>query len=196
MLGSHEQSKAIEKAAQQTESWQDYLVALEERRYDDAARFRNIAYKTAQLQLGGMKTAMPLMQQYAKATPGTSPAYQNALRMGTRSLMSNLAPYGLSPSSSTAGQATGELGANLLATDWQNILNTQKALAGYAPNASPTQGAEYMGLLGQAGSAQSDVSNLLGMQGATKGGMYGNLGNMAMQMPLYYSLLNYMNPKT
>lgn len=190
--GAEKQSESIEEAAKQTESWQDYLVALEERRYDDAAKFRQIAYQTAKLQLGAMQTAVPLLKQYATSEPGTSPAYQTALRRGTESMMSNLAPYGLTKSSVT-GKGMGELTGSLLSADWENILNTQKALAGMTPGASPTQGTEYQGLLSGASQAQGQYSDLLTAGGATQYGLYGNLGQQATQMPMYYSLMNYMN---
>ena len=82
--GADEQSEAIEKAAQSTENWQKYLVNLEERKYDEAERFRNLAFNEAKMKVGAMRTAMPLLKQYATSEPGTSPQYQTALRRGTQ----------------------------------------------------------------------------------------------------------------
>src|SRR3972149_658922 len=167
--GADEQSEAIEKAAQSTENWQKYLVNLEERKYDEAERFRNLAFNEAKMKVGGMKTAVPLLKQYATSEPGTSPQYQTALRRGTQSMMQGLAPYGLTNSSVT-GEGMGELTGSLLSTDWQNILNTQKALAGYSPNVSPTTGSEYSNLLSGASQAQGNLADLYTSQGAVQGG--------------------------
>jgi len=189
IFGADEQSEAIEKAAKSTENWQKYLVNLEKRKYDEAERFRNLAFNEAKMKVRAMRTAMPLLKQYATSEPGTSPQYQTALRRGTQSMMQNLAPYGLTKSSVT-GEGMGELTGSLLSADWQNILNTQKALAGYQTGISPETGYPNMGAAGQ---AQSDYSSLIGAQGAVQGGLYGSLGQTAQQLPMYYSLMNYMN---
>jgi len=188
IFGADEQSEAIEKAAKSTENWQKYLVNLEKRKYDEAERFRNLAFNEAKMKVGAMRTAMPLLKQYATSEPGTSPQYQTALRRGTQSMMQNLAPYGLTKSSVT-GEGMGELTGSLLSADWQNILNTQKALAGYQTGISPETGYPNMGAATQ---AQGQYSDLLTSGGAVQGGLYGSLGQDLTRMPYYYNLLKQM----
>lgn len=189
IYAANKQSDAVKKAAKSTENWQKYLVAFEERKYDEAERFRNLAYQEGRMKIGAMRTALPLLKQYATSEPGTSPAYQTALRRGTESVMSNLAPYGLTKSS-VAGEGVGELTGSLLSSDWQNILNTQRALAGYQTGFSPETGYPNMST---AGIAQGNLADLMTAQGANTAGLYGSLGQTVQQLPMYYSLLKYMN---
>lgn len=202
--GSEKQSQSIEKAAQSTEAWQKYLVALEERKYDDAARFRNIAYSTARLQLQQAEQVYPeltkaflatypstmgLLRQDVLREPGTSQLFQQ----GVGNIAAGLAPYGVSPK----GSAFQRMYTNLLGQDIENVRQDRFKLAGlvsgqpFTPNISPETGYPNMSA---AGAAQSDYASLLGTQGAVTGGMYGSLGQTVQQLPMYYSLMKYLNP--
>ena len=89
---------------------------------------------------------LPLVMADINAAPGTSPMFQEGMRTGTRSIMQNLAPYGLS-NSSASGVAVGELSQGLLASDTQRITNERMGLLNL-PNGSPAAGVSLMGQTG------------------------------------------------
>ncbi len=197
-----EESEAIEKAAESTESWQKYLVALEEKKDDEAARFRDLAYKEGKLQY---QQAQKLLPMYTKETMATYPSTMKLLRedvlrepgtsalfqQGVGNIAAGLAPYGASPK----GSAFGRMYSNLLAQDIESTRQGRFTLAGFGTQPSmqgisPETGYPNMS---NATQAQSDLSNLIGMQGATQAGMYRSYGQMAQQLPMYYSLLQQLN---
>jgi hypothetical protein len=203
--GADEQSEAIEKAAESTEEWQKYLVALEEKKYDEAARFRDLAYEQANLTY---QQAQQLTPMYTKETMATYPQTMEMLRQdvlrepgtselfkrGVGNISAGLAPFGISPNSS----AFNRMYTDLLGQDIENVRQSRFKLAGYGTqpstaNVSATTGYPDMSAASQ---AQGNYASLIGAQGAVQGGLYGSLGQTATQMPLYYSLLQNMNSNT
>lgn len=197
VYGASKQSKALEKAAESTENWQKYLIALEEKRYDEAARFRDLAFEEAQLKFETFQETLPLLQESIARTPESArEAFALAGRRGTEDIMRNLAPFGLAPGSSTAGRAVGTMQEGLAGMEARDLIGQRQfqtsamlSLLGRTPlGVSPTTGAGS-GLLSGAGQAQGNLANLFASQGAVSGGLYGSLGQTFGQLPLLYQLL-------
>lgn len=193
-----EQSEAIEKAAESTEEWQIYLQKFEEKKYDEAERFRNLAYKEGNLQY---QQAQKLLPMYTEETMATYPSTMDLLRkdvlrppgtselfkQGVGNIAAGLAPYGVSPK----GSAFGRMYSNLLAQDIESTRQGRFQLAGYGTQPSMQSISPETGYPDFSGatSAQSDLANLMGMQGATQAGLYSAQSKYASQLPAYFNLL-------
>lgn len=192
-LGAKEQTGALEDAAQSTENWQKYLVAFEEKKYEEARRFRDLAYEEASIKLETLKGTMPLLREDLLKLPESAREfYALAGRRGTEDIMRNLAPFGLSPESSTVGRAVGGLQEGLSAIEARDLVGQEQFrissmlnLLGQTPTGvSPQTG--YPDFSG-ASAAQSNIANLMVGQGAVTGGLYGSYGQTISQLPLLFA---------
>lgn len=192
-LGAKEQTDALENAAQSTENWQKYLVAFEEKKYEEARRFRDLAYDEASIKLETLKGTMPLLREGISKLPESAREfYALAGERGTADIMRNLAPYGLSPESSTVGRAVGGLQEGLSAMEARDLvgqeqfrMNAMLSLLGQTPTGvSPQTG--YPDFSG-ATAAQGNLANLAVGQGAVTGGLYGSYAQTLSQLPLLFA---------
>ncbi len=196
IYGSSLQSDAIEKAAESTENWQNYLVAFEERKYDEAAKFRDLAYQEASQTLAMQTRQMSLVEQDIADLPQSAREYYSlAATRGTEDIISNLAPYGLSPASSTAGKAVGLMQEGLSAQEAKDLISQKQfqiqsrlGLLGKSTGATAETG--YSANLAGGTQAQGLLSDLYTTEGAVTGGLYGSIGQTITQLPLYYQLYN------
>lgn len=103
--------------------------------------------------------ALALLEKDILAPPGTSETFQLGLKEGTKAIMQNLAPYGLTDSS-VASEAVGDLTEGLLAKDMDWVREARFRLAGAAPGVPDTVSAG-LNLYGQAGNLAQVRAGLL-----------------------------------
>ena len=114
--------------------------------------------------------AFPLLTQDINRQAGTGAPFQQALNRGAQNVFSSLAPYGLTDSS-VSGRAIGDLNANLLAQDTQQLRDARFKLAGMEPGVL----GQATGLFGPIGQAYANQGNLGIGQGITEGNTTGNI---------------------
>lgn len=208
IAGSMEQADKLEKAGKIEEANNLREWALQKQMWDETAPARRTAQQEADLKLAQEKILYPM---YTKETMATYPSTMDLLRKdvlrepgtsalfkeGVGNIAAGLAPYGVSPK----GSAFGRMYTDLLARDIESTRQGRFQIAGYGTQPtttgySPTMGMGEAGqMAGYAGQSGSQYANLLTQQGANIGGMYGTLGQTAVQMPMYMSMLNYLNKK-
>ncbi len=195
--GAEKQTDALEEAARGTKDWQNYLIALEERRYNDAKRFRDLAYREAETLVGTLERQIPLIEQDISEMPETAREYYAlASERGTEDIMSSLSPFGLAKSS-VSGKAVGTMQEGLSAIEAQDLIKQKQwqtsirmGLIGRPTGINPSvgSGGNY---ISAASGAQQNLSNLTVGKGAVKGGLYGSYGSTLSQlgmMPLQYQM--------
>lgn len=190
--GAEAQKDATEDAAASTADWQRYLIALENRKYDDAAKFRDLAFAEGQTLVNTMQRNIPQIEaDIAKQPESASEYYKLMGKRGTEDIMSNLAPYGLTKSS-VAGKAIGTMQEGLSAAEAKDLININQTkianrmgLIGKPTGFSPTTG--YPDMSG-ASAAQQNVAQLGVAGGAVQAGLYGSIGQTAAQIPAYYNM--------
>ncbi len=191
--GAETQKDAIEDSAAMTADWQKYLIALEQRKYDDAAKFRDLAYKEGQTLVGALERQVPLIEEELSKAPEYAKEYYDlASKRGTEDIMSNLSSYGLAKSS-VSGKAIGTMQEGISAQEAKDLIaqrqwqtSTRMGLIGRPTGFNPAQG--YGDYMSGASQAQSDISQLTVAGGAVQAGLYGSIGQTAAQIPAYYNM--------
>lgn len=110
--------------------------------------------------------------------PGTNALFQEAVG----NLAASLSRYGLSPDSSAFARGS----ADLLARDIEDVRSKRLMAAQFGS----TGVQEASNLLGMAGGAATNISNLQASQGAVQGGLYGSIGQSIAQAPFAAALLS------
>lgn len=186
VAGSMAQADALEAAGDIQGAIQLRELAFQERVFQAGAPFRDIALEEAESRLDILRETLPLISEDILREPGTSAFFKSAFKSGVKGISETLAPFGLSPESSTFGEAVGLFGEKLTAGEIEDIRNRRFALAGFgAQGISPTTG---IGEAIAAGPGDGGLANLITAGGAVRGGLFGALGSQFAQLPLLLSL--------
>lgn len=174
-LGAKEQTKAYRYAT-------DLEYGLSREQWDMAKQLmaegkpiREALQEVAQQSVG-------LISEDILREPGESLLFQQALREGTKGIVSNLAPYGLVDSSVT-GEAVGRLGTGLIAQEQSAIRAARFKTAGFAPDTSQVA----TNLYGLAGQSVGRQAGYVAGQGNIQAGLYSNVGQTLSQLPYLYN---------
>ena len=168
IFGSRAQDKALGKAADMQAAFQQQIMQLYKSIYEEGRPFREAATEV-----------LGLVKDEAMREPGTGQLFERGLSKGTERLASEFSKYGLLDSSSF-GVASGELTADLLSRDIESIRGTRQSLLTGINTGIPGS----IQTLGMAEGPINKQSQIIGQQGAVKGALYGELGNLAGGMLL------------
>ncbi len=203
IFGARQQQKAIDKATSNEEAWRNRMLDLME-------PLMGISREEAQFKLDQMKEQIPFLFDRFKDISGEAlgrlrgapesarEAFQLASRRGTTDIMSSLAPFGLTDSK-VAGTAVGNLQEGLSAQEAQSLISQKQfgtsgmlSLLGLNPPTPTGTGAgnQAINILGQAGGANTNISQLLTGGGAVQSGLFGSLGQNIAQMPWLWNFMN------
>lgn len=159
-----QQARGIEKAEDIEAARSAEARKREADIYGETAEFRELA-----------KEAVPLIRKdVLAAQPGESQLYQRALSGGVEDIQTQLAGYGLADSS-VAGKAIGEFTGELSARDAENIRQARLGLTRGATTGIP----ETLSAAGISTGVSGRGAPLAIEKGAVRGGLYGDLANIA-----------------
>jgi len=166
--GAHEQAKAQKAGIRASETAEAYRTRITEELLAEGKPLRQAEQEAAIRMIG-------LSEQDFMREPGTGPEFTTGLRKGTKAIMQELAPYGLTESS-VSGTAVGELSTGLLASDIGQIREGRLRLAGFAPDTLGPAAA----FSGQAGQLASVTAGLQSQ--SPWSGFYNDIGQSLTQL--------------
>ena len=183
LTGQQKQEEAISEAQRTQEGALDFQQNLTLQLLAEGKPLRE-AQTEASLR------SLELLRGDIEREPGTGPLFTSALERGTESIFSNLAPFGLTDSS-TAGTAVGRFGADLTAADMAQLTSDRFRLAGFGPNLTGLG----VGQAGGTANAFGNVADLQLLSGVNQANLFGDIGNLGVAGGTgLFDLSNFQSP--